>query len=47
MQFNPEKALLSGMAQLWYVWLIFGLVLLEVGILIILEQQKLARSRNL
>lgn len=28
MQFNPGKALLNGMAQMWYVWLIVGLVLI-------------------
>ena len=44
MQFNPAKALLSGMAQLWYVWLILGLVLIGRLVFYILEQQKLARS---
>jgi hypothetical protein len=23
MQFSPANALLNGMAQMWYVWLIF------------------------
>ena len=34
MQFNAAKALLNGMAQMWYVWLILGLVLVgRFGIL--------------
>jgi restriction system protein len=44
MQFSPAKALLSGMAQLWYVWLILGLVLIGRLVFYLLEQQKLARS---
>jgi restriction system protein len=44
MQFSPVKALLSGMAQLWYVWLILGLVLIGRLVFYLLEQQKLARS---
>lgn len=44
MQFNPAKALLSGMAQLWYVWLILGLVLIGKLVFYLLEQQKLMKS---
>ncbi len=44
MQFSPAKALLSGMAQLWYIWLILGLVLVGRLIFYLLEQQKLAKS---
>lgn len=44
MQFNAAKALLNGMAQLWYVWLILGLVLIGRLVSYLLEQQKLARS---
>ena len=44
MQFNPAKALLYGMAQMWYVWLILGLVLIGRLVFYLLEQQKLAKS---
>ena len=44
MQFNPAKALLSGMAQMWYVWLILGLVLIGRLVFYLLEQKKLAKS---
>jgi restriction system protein len=44
MQFNPAKALLNGMAQMWYVWLILGLVLIGRLVFYLLEQQKLTRS---
>ena len=44
MQFNPAQALLNGMAQMWYVWLILGLVLIGRLVFYLLEQQKLARS---
>jgi hypothetical protein len=44
MQFGPAKALLNGMAQLWYVWLILGLVLIGRLVFYLLEQQKLAKS---
>ena len=44
MQFNPAKAFLTGLAQMWYVWLILGLVLIGRLVFYLLEQQKLARS---
>jgi restriction system protein len=44
MQFNPAKALLNGMIQFWYVWLILALVLIGRLVFYILEQKKLARS---
>jgi len=44
MQFNAAKALLNGMAQMWYVWLILGLVLIGRLVFYLLEQQKLAKS---
>src|SRR4030043_1627495 len=44
MQFNAAKALLSGMAQMWYLWLILGLVLIGRLLFYLLEQQKMARS---
>jgi restriction system protein len=44
MQFNPAKAFLSGMAQMWYVWLILGLVLIGRLVFYLLGQQRLARS---
>jgi hypothetical protein len=39
MQFNPAKALLTGMAQLWYVWLILGFVLIGRLVFYFLEQK--------
>ena len=44
MQFNAAKALLNGMAQMWYVWLILGLVLIGRLVFYLLEQKKLAKS---
>jgi len=44
MQFNPGKALLNGMAQMWYVWLIVGLVLIGRLVFYLMEQKKLAKS---
>jgi restriction system protein len=44
MQFSPVKALLNGMAQMWYVWLILGVILIGRLVFYLLEQQKLARS---
>ena len=44
MQFNFAKALLTGLAQMWYVWLILGLVVIGKLVFYFLEQQKLARS---
>ena len=44
MQFSPAKALLTGMVQMWYVWLILGLILIGRLIFYLLEKQKLARS---
>jgi restriction system protein len=44
MQFNAAKALLNGVAQMWYVWLILGLVLIGRLVFYLLEQQKLAKS---
>jgi len=44
MQFNAAKALLNGMAQMWYVWLILGLILIGRLVFYLLEQQKLAKS---
>ena len=44
MQFNAAKALLNGMAQMWYVWLILALVLIGRLVFYLLEQQKLAKS---
>jgi restriction system protein len=44
MQFNAAKALLNGIAQMWYVWLIIGLVLIGRLVFYLLEQQRLARS---
>ncbi len=44
MQFNPAKAFLNGMAQMWYVWVILGLVLIGRLVFYLLEQQKLAKS---
>ena len=44
MQFSPVKALLNGMAQMWYVWVILGLVLIGRLVFYLLEQQKLAKS---
>ena len=44
MQFNAAKALLNGMAQMWYVWLILGLVLIGRLVFYFWEQQKLAKS---
>jgi restriction system protein len=44
MQFNPAKALLSGMAQLWYVWLILGLVLVGKILFYLWEKQRLGKS---
>jgi restriction system protein len=44
MQFNPAKAFLTGLAQMWYVWLILGLVLIGKLVFYLLEQQKLMKS---
>ena len=44
MQFNPAKALLTGMAQMWYVWLILGLVLIGRILFYFWEKQRLAKS---
>jgi len=44
MQFNAAKALLNGMAQMWYVWLILALVLIGRLVFYLLEQKKLAKS---
>jgi len=43
-QFSPAKALLTGMSQMWYVWLILALILIGRLIFYLLEKQKLARS---
>jgi restriction system protein len=43
-QFNPAKTLLNGIAQMWYIWLILGLVLIGRLVFYLLEQQKLAKS---
>ena len=44
MQFSPAKALLTGMAQMWYVWLILGLVLIGRILFYFWEKQRLAKS---
>ena len=44
MQFSPGKALLTGMAQMWYVWLILGLVLIGRILFYFWEKQRLAKS---
>ena len=44
MQFNPAKAFLSGIAQIWYVWLILGLVVIGKLVFYFLEQRKLRWS---
>lgn len=44
MHFSPAKTLLTGMAQMWYVWLILGLVLIGKLVWYFLEQRKLVRS---
>ncbi len=48
MQFDPSKAFLSGLLnvleQLWYVWLVLGLILIAKIIFHLLERQKLAKS---
>jgi restriction system protein len=44
MQFNPAKAFLTGLAQMWYVWLILGLVLIGRILFYCWERQRLAKS---
>jgi restriction system protein len=44
MQLNSAKALLTGLAQMWYVWLILGLVLIGRILFYFLEKQRLAKS---
>jgi restriction system protein len=44
MQFSPAEAFLNGMAHIWFVWLILGLVLIGRAVSSLLKQQKLARS---
>jgi len=44
MQFSPAEAFSRGMAQIWYVWLILGLILIGRLIFYLIEKQKLARS---
>jgi restriction system protein len=44
MQFNPAKAFLSSLAQMWYVWLILGLVLIGRILFYFWEKQRLAKS---
>jgi restriction system protein len=44
MQFNLAKAFLTGLAQMWYVWLILGLVLIGRILFYFWEKQRLAKS---
>jgi len=44
MQFNFAKALLTGLSQMWYIWLILGLVLIGRLVFYFLEQRRLAQS---
>jgi len=44
MQLSHAEAFLNGMAQLWFVWLFLGLVLIGRTVASLLKQQKLARS---